>query len=212
LHEQPLETTLYSLADAPPEPPERRTSERYLSLLRVGVLKIDERRELCLIKNISAGGMLIRAYSAIEPDTRLSIELKQGEPVAGFARWAENGLIGVTFDSAIDVLALLCPPNDGPRPRMPRIEVNCTAWIREGAKVRRVRALNISQGGACVDTASELTVGAEVIVTLLGFAPIPSVVNWKDGSSYGISFNHVLALSDLVAWLGEQQERQRAAG
>jgi hypothetical protein len=208
--EQPIETTLYSLTREPPKAPERRSSERYLSLLRVGTITIGDRRELCLIKNISAGGMMIRAYSEIEPGTPLSIELKQGEPISGVARWAEDELTGVTFDWPIDVLALLCSSMDGPRPRMPRIEVDCTAWVREGADVRRTRALNISQGGICVESAFELTPDAEVIVTPTGLPPIAGVVRWKDDGCYGISFNRLLALADLVGWLAAQQDRQRA--
>ena len=108
---------------------------------------IDGRREQCLIKNVSAGGMLIRAYSAIPEGARISIELKQGEPVDGTAQWVKDGSIGVSFDSPVDVLALVSTAMDGPRPRMPRSEIACTAWGREGATVCRTQAVNISQGG-----------------------------------------------------------------
>src|SRR6476661_7680770 len=101
------EKTVYSLSEKAPERPDRRSDERYVSLLRVGALTIEGRRELCLIRNVSAGGMMIRPYSAIAVGTALSIELKQGDTVTGIAQWSENGLVGVTFDEAIDVLALL---------------------------------------------------------------------------------------------------------
>src|SRR4051812_40889397 len=97
LNEQMVETTLYSLSATPPGRPERRGGERFLSLLRVGALILGDRRELCLIRNISAGGMMIRPYSPIEKGTRLSVELKQGDMVSGVAQWAENGLIGIAF-------------------------------------------------------------------------------------------------------------------
>jgi hypothetical protein len=209
LEDQPVESTLYSLNEAAPAPPQRRTEERYLSLLRVGTLLIGERRELCLIRNISAGGMMIRAYTEIELGTPVTIELKEGEPVSGKALWAKDGLVGVHFDEPIDVVELLAPAADGPRPRMPRIEVSCTAFVREGAHVRRTKTLNISQGGIGVESPAELTIDGEVIVSLLGLSPIPGVVRWHDGNSYGISFNRVMALSDLVAWIQAQQEQER---
>ena len=68
--EQPVETTLYSLSDRTPDPAERREGERFLTLFRVGTVMIGDRRELCLIKNISAGGMMIRPYCKVEPGTR----------------------------------------------------------------------------------------------------------------------------------------------
>ena len=211
LEEQPVETTLYSLATLPPGMPERRNDERHMTLLRVGSLIIGDRRELCLIRNISAGGMLIRVYSAVAPDTRVSVELKQGEPIPGKTLWSQDEFVGVSFDTPIDILSLLSAPADAPRPRMPRLEVNCIAWVREDGVVHRTRALNISQGGLRVETTNGLPVGAQVTVTLPGLSPEQGVVRWNDGQSCGITFNRVLALSHLVAWLGDQQERQRLA-
>jgi hypothetical protein len=212
LDEEPVETTIYSLAPLPPAAPERRADERHMSLLRVGALLVGDRRELCLIRNVSVGGMLIRAYSAIEPGTRLSIELKQGEAVHGAVLWAKDDLVGVSFDEPIDILSLITTSSDAPRPRMPRLEVRCTAWVRDGAIVHRTRAVNISQGGVRVETAQVLTAGSQVTVTLPGMPPEQGVVRWSDEEGCGITFNRVLALSQLVAWVGEQQERQRAVG
>jgi len=212
LDEQPFETTLYSLAPVPPGMPDRRADERHMSLLRVGTLLIGERRELCLIRNVSVGGMLIRAYSDIEPGTRVSIELKQDEPVHGTALWARDELVGVSFDGPIDVVSLITTSSDAPRPRMPRLEVRCTAWVRDGAMVHRTRAVNISQGGVRVEAAKGLAAGSQVTVSLPDLPPIQGVVRWNGEEGCGITFNRVLALSQLVAWVGEQQERQRAVG
>ena len=212
LDEEPIETTLYSLATLPPGMPERRHDERHMSLLRVGALIVDDRRELCLIRNISAGGMLIRVYSAIPAGTRVSVELKQGEPVAGTRLWVKDELVGISFDAPIDILSLITAPADSPRPRMPRLEVYCTAWIRDDAVVHRTSIVNISQGGVRVEAPNGLPVGAQVTVTLPGLPPEQGAVRWNDGEACGIIFNRVLALPQLVAWVGEQQERQRAAG
>lgn len=215
MDEQPVETTLYSLAALPPKPPKpqkQRSNERHLSLLRVGILTIDGRRELCLIRNVSVGGMLVRAYSDIAVGAAVSIELKEGEPVSGSVSWAKDECLGVTFDSPIDVLALISASNDGPRPRMPRVEVCCTVWVREGATVSRAVAVNVSQGGLRIECPASLTVGAEVIVTMPGLAPEPGTVRWNDDGAYGITFNRVLALSQLVVWLEGQREPQRTAG
>jgi hypothetical protein len=217
LDERPVETTLYSLSNSTPEPMQRRRDERHLSLLRVGSLKIGRRRELCLIKNISAGGMLIRPYSRIAEGTRLSIELKQDEPVSGTALWAKDDHVGVGFDSPIDVVRLVATSAGAPRPRMPRVEVDCIAWVREGATVHRARLVNVSQGGVKVLSEGELPAKAEVIVTLAGLPPAPAVVRWRDGKAYGLTFNRALALPLLVGWLQDRQARQarqrsRAAG
>lgn len=211
MDQQPVETTLYSLSEAPPAAPDRRAEDRYLSLFRVGTLIIGDRRELCLIRNVSAGGMMIRPYCEIESGTRLSVELKQGEPVEGIAQWVKDDCLGVTFDEPIDVLALLSA-EDGPKPRMPRIEIDGAASIRIEKDVYRARVENISQGGMKVECQADLPIGPEVIVSINGLEAFRAIVRWKNGDSYGITFNRVLPLPVLVNWLQAQHDPLRAVG
>jgi hypothetical protein len=210
LDEQRVETTLYCLDNSAPSPAQRRSEERHVSLLRVGTLLIGERRELCLIRNISAGGMMIRAYSRIVPGTSVAIELKEGDPLGGKVEWAENDNIGLSFDRPIDVIDLISTSGSGPRPRMPRIRIERTAWVREDGIVHRVKAADISQGGVKIVSSAAIAVGAEVIVTINGLSPIPAVVRWKDADAYGITFNRAVGLPVLVAWLQEEQGRGRS--
>ena len=204
-----VETTLYSLSPDAPERPDRRSDERYVSLLRVGALMVDGRRELCLIRNVSAGGMMIRPYSPIAAGTSVAIELKQGDAVRGIAQWCDKGLVGVTFDEPIDVLALLSAPGGNPRPRMPRIELGCTATLRYEGQVFRARVINISQGGIRVDAGVDMDVNGDVVVTLDGLHAAAGVVKWREGDYYGISFNRVYPVDELMAFLKEQQREER---
>jgi len=211
VEEQPVETTLYSLSDDAPGPVERRDSERHLTLFRVGSIHIGERRELCLIKNISAGGMMIRAYCALQPNTRLFVELKRGEQIEGKVSWIQEGSAGIEFNERVDVVELLATSMDGPRPRMPRVEVRCIASVRHGSQVYGMRAHDISQGGLKVESTRDLAIGTDVLVPLPGLPSQPGVIRWKDGRCYGITFQHLLALSELVEWLQQHRELLRAA-
>jgi len=212
VEEQPVETTLYSLSESAPHPVDRRDGERHLTLFRVGTVTIGDRRELCLIKNVSAGGMLIRAYCVMEPGARLSVELKRGEQIPGTVNWVRDNSVGITFDERIDVVELLSSSMDGPRPRMPRVEVSCFVSIRVGADVYGVHAHDISQGGMKVETDRELDLGADVVVTLPGMEPHAGLLRWREGRFYGITFNRLLALTEVVHWLQSQREQLRAAG
>ena len=166
---------------------------------------VDGWRELCLVRNVSAGGMLIRPYSPITAGTPVTIELKHGETVSGVARWIEDGMVGIEFDQPIDVVALLTSSEDGQQPRMPRIELSCTAWVREDADIYRTRTINISQGGMCVEGDPRLRVDVDVIVSLAGLGPLAGLVKWKEGDRYGIGFNRVLAVNELMSFLRQQQ-------
>jgi len=148
---------------------------------------------------------MIRPYSTIGVGTAVTVELKHGETVSGVARWIEDGLIGIAFDQPIDVVALLTSSEDGPQPRMPRIELTRTAWVREDADIYRTSTVNISQGGICVEGDPRLNVDAKVILSLAGLGPIDGRVKWKEGDRYGIGFNRVLAVNELMSFLRQQQ-------
>lgn len=205
-------TTLYSLSDAPPEPCDRRESERHLTLLRVGSINLGERRELCLIKNISAGGMMIRIYCPIAEGTPVSIELKSGQPVSGTANWVRDHHVGVAFNQPVDVIEILSTSADGPRPRMPRIEVNCVATIRDGANHYRLPLSDISQGGLKLRGDPPLERGSVLSVSLPGLDPQPAALRWRQDGQVGISFNRLVALVDLVNWLQGVRDTMRATG
>ena len=210
MEEQPVETTLYSLSDRTPDPVERRDGERYLTLFRVGTVMIEDRRELCLIKNISAGGMMIRPYCKLEPGMALSVELKRGEQIPGTVSWLRGDSAGISFDENIDVVELLATSMEGPRPRMPRVEVRCIASVRQGSNVYGMRAHDVSQGGLKVESTRDLDVGAEVLVTLPGLPSKEAIVRWRDGRTYGITFRKLIALAELVEWLRDQRELLRS--
>ena len=212
MEEQPVETTLYSLSAAAPSPANRREGERLLTLYRVGSIIIGGRRELCLIKNISAGGMMIRAYCDVACDTRVSVELKCGHPIEGAVSWVRDGSVGIAFDAPVDVIDLLSASMDGPRPRMPRIEVDCFANVRDGSNVLRMRVRDVSQGGMKLESATILASGTDVVVTLPGLDPQPCVVRWNEAGFTGITFNRLLALPMLVDWLEQQRSAMRATG
>src|SRR5574338_1047092 len=189
VEEQPVETTLYSLSDRAPDPVERRDGERYLTLFRVGSVMIGDRRELCLIKNISAGGMMVRPYCKLDAGTRVSVELKRGEHIPGVVSWVRDESAGVEFDKTIDVVELLASSMEGPRPRMPRVEVRCIASVRHGSNVYGMRAHDISQGGLKVESSRDLAIGTEVLVTLPGLPSQSGVIRWRADRCYGITFS-----------------------
>lgn len=182
-----------------------------MTLYRVGSLSIGERRELCLIKNISAGGMMVRSYCAIPEGTELLVELKCGQPIKGVASWYREPNVGIAFDTPIDVIDILSTSMEGPRPRMPRIEIDRFVTVRDGASTYRMRTCDISQGGLKLRCETMIAPGTEVIVTLADIEPQRAVVRWNDDGQIGVTFNRLLPLPMLVGWLQVQRDGMRAA-
>ncbi len=202
--------TLFSFSEGLPQPEERREGPRYTTLLRVGILETGSGKELCLIRNVSAGGLMAHVYSEIAPGTRAEIELKTGHHVAGSVVWAQGSNIGLRFDAPIDVADLLAACASSRRPRMPRISVDCFASLRIGARTYRVRTCDISQGGVKVKLEQPVGEG-QAVVSMAGFRSLEGAVRWSAEGYVGIAFNQVIPLGELIPWLKEREQDRRAA-
>lgn len=198
------EETIFSLSKEAPQPPERRRQTRHLTILRVGTLIFDGKRELCLIRNISAGGLMAHVYSMFAVGQRVTVELKTNQQTSGKVTWINGSNIGVAFDELIDVEEMLASQaalENGWRPRLPRVEVDRLATLRIGARTYWVSTRDISQGGIKVESDQPLEEGAEVVLMLDKFRPVHGIVRWFHDGVGGISFNHVIPFRELMSWL-----------
>ncbi|HEY5712552.1 MAG TPA: PilZ domain-containing protein [Allosphingosinicella sp.] len=196
--------TGFSFSNDVPAPPERRQGERHLKILRVGTLVLNGRRELCLIRNISAGGLMAHVYSLVVPGQSVAVELKTNHQIAGRVIWTRGGNAGIQFDEPVDVAELLANPpllDNGWRPRMPRVEIDRGATLRAGAQTQRVRARDISQSGIKVESDQAPGEGEEIVLTLDNFRPLAGVVRWRNDRVCGIEFNGVIPFGELIDWL-----------
>jgi PilZ domain len=204
LADRRIAETGFSLSEQVPEPPERRQQERQLTILRVGILVIEGRRELCLIRNISAGGLLAHVYGAVRPEQEVTVELKSNQQIGGRIVWFEDGNAGIAFDAPVDIADLLANPpllGNGWRPRLPRVEIDRLATLRAGAETDWVQVRDISQGGVKIETDRPLEAGAEVVVTLEYFRPVAGTVRWQRDQACGVAFNQLIPFEELIAWL-----------
>jgi hypothetical protein len=60
-----------------------------------------------------------------------------------------------------------------------------------------------------VNSPVDLTVGSDIVVTLSGLHAAAGVVKWRDGDYYGIGFNRVYPVSELMQFL-QMQQREAA--
>lgn len=203
ISEESEEETIFSFSERTP-PPGTPEQPRRLTTLRVGTVMIDGRRELCLIRNISAGGLRAHIYSAVTEGQRVSVELKTNQQTSGIINWVREGSVGIEFDHPIDVADLLAAQGEGDngwRHRMPRVEVDCLGELRIGARIYPVNTCDISQGGVQLEIDHPLKIGDNVVLTLEKWRPIAGMVRWYQEGKGGIAFNQVIPFQELMTWL-----------
>ena len=213
------ELTTISFSNAPPQPPERRQNLRHVTVLRVAKLQTPRSEELCLVRNISAGGLMAHIYSELNIGEPVSAEFKSGQAVSGRVLWRRDGLAGIEFDQPVNAARILADSHDyspsAQQPRAPRVGMDVKARIRVGARYHTVTLCNISQSGGRVSPGDPLEAGEKLILMLNGLPPIAGSVRWSDREHAGIAFDNPIAFEALARWvptmLAQARERQLAS-
>jgi hypothetical protein len=185
------------------ESSDRRGDNRHMTVLRVAKLETRRGQELCLVRNISAGGLMANIYSNLVVGDGVVVEFKVEDRFAGRVVWRRENQVGVQFEETADVSALLNAEESGEgwRARSPRIDVDQPARLRHGARYHGVTLTNISQGGAGLAAADELEAGARIVLTIPDLPPVPGVVRWYANGHAGIAFDERLRLDLLAQWV-----------
>lgn len=181
----------------------RRTDQRHLSVFRVGKLITSAGQELCLIRNISSGGLMAHIYSAHPADEHVEIELKAGRTVKGKVVWSRDKKIGVQFDEKIEVAEILAPhaSDSDMVPRAPRLDIRRRGRLRIGAHYQLIELHDISQGGAKLSPAGDARADDDVILLLEGLPPLPAVVRWRHDDMIGVTFKTSIPFEQLASWV-----------
>ena len=82
------------------------------SLFLTAVLRRDADSEGTTIKvrNLSDGGMMAEGVLALSRGDRLTVELRNLNPVAGTVAWTQGNRVGIAFDEEIDAKAARARP------------------------------------------------------------------------------------------------------
>ncbi len=174
-------------------------------------------RNACFIRRLTSSGAVLHADFALEADERLSLELENGQRLDGTIAWRSGGEAGLTFDRPVDVFAIIARNMvnmPGERRRLPRIQVRCGAHLEAPSGQELAETVDVSQGGAKLQTRLRVHPGEAVQVTLDGLFPIAGVVRWAKDGMAGIAFTPERSWQELMPWLKalrELVERRKSA-
>jgi hypothetical protein len=190
----------------PPSAPHRDT--RLLTIFRVGKLITDRFEELCLVRNVGVGGVMVHVNSPLIVRQRVQIELRSDRKFWGNILWIKEGTAGIAFDRQMDIEDILRRDeitSDDRRSSGPRLNIDCSAKLRVGGRYHGVRVHDLGQSGVGIALGvafpGRLTYGQEVVVTLEGFRPVQGSTLWCGNGRAGIAFNQPIPFQELTGWL-----------
>lgn len=187
---------------------DRRAYARYPRVCRPAILHCGALSEPCTIRNISAGGLMVRIYKCIALEGAVSVELETGIRLLGSIAWANGWDFGIAFATPIDVDAALgeCTASGVKERRAaPRTPINCPARLRLPSRLLRARAKEISPYGARLETLRPVASDTRVTLTLPDLPSMAGTVRWSTGNSAGVSFAEPLPPDVLAVWIKNRQ-------
>jgi hypothetical protein len=182
--------------------------------MRIGLIHARAGNEFCLVRNLSADGLMARVYGSFRSGDEIQVELTTGHILAGKVVWASGADIGVRFQAPIDVSDVLSTQRGlemRRRSRLPRLDLSCPAVARYGSRSLAVTTANISQRGAKIVAARPIPALCEVVLGLPDLPTIHGTVRWSRDDEAGIFFNECLPFTVLAQWVDERRKLDRHA-
>ena len=174
-----------------------RGAERF-ALLIGGAKLIGETAEfLCVIRDVSETGLRIKLFHPLPAETRLAIELANGDFYFIERVWETEGEAGFRFAAPIDVAQFIAEDSLFPRrPLRLRLSVPALLTADKGATV--VRLHDLSQHGACIEAARHLAIGQQIKLEPEGLPDLIANVCWRSLPEYGVVFKNSFAFDELA--------------
>jgi hypothetical protein len=197
--------TAVSFSAVVPSPPERRSEERHTSLLRVGKLVTADEQRLCMIRNISSAGAMLKLYQPIDVGAEVEVEVTPDCPVAATVIWTQDDLAGVAFAEVIDVVAALKGASRmGPYRRIartPRLRIRRQATMHTDEIEAEVMLCDLSLNGAKFEIEQKLASDMEVALFVEGLPPLTGRVRWWRENHAGMEFDIPVQMDVLAEWM-----------
>lgn len=180
--------------------PDQRADTRFTLILRSGKLITTAGEFVCVLRDVSGGGLKVRLFHPLALDSTCEIGLSGGERYRLEPAWQQGDEAGLQFaDGPVDIEQFL--EEAGPFPkRAIRLGLRGGWPVRlhgNGAILPAVMC-DLSQHGSAVLCGSRLPVGQLVEIEAEGLGTIEARVRWRRGERYGLVFQQSFRLDALA--------------
>ena len=174
----------------------RDTGRTPLAALRTAKLLCERGEYLCLLRDVSAGGVRLGLFHNVPAASHAFLELANGEVYPMLRVWQRERQASYRFTHPIDPTELIAEPESHPR-RPIRIRVAHPGLVYADRVVRPMELRDISQNGASFEADTYLALGQTLVLSL---EPLPELNGWVRGRAFGVVFDHGLRLDELAAY------------
>lgn len=185
---------------------ERRAGRRNIAVLRVGRVSWGDQDQLCVVRNISPGGLMFECLHPPAVGQELILELRSDKQMHGIVRWEKDSTVGVAFEEAIDVEQILKEERSSllrVRPRSPRFARRGAVRLIGEGEPAVAEIIDISVGGMSCRPDRPLRRGEPIVAVIDGVAATNAEIRWIKGDAIGLRFEKPLPWRPFQLWLDE---------
>jgi hypothetical protein len=184
---------------------EMRGAQRYTLLIRTAKLVGESGEFLCIIRDVSETGVRLRLFHDLPRDSRMALELSNGEVYFIERVWERDSHGGFRFAAPIDVHAFIAEVSPWPRRQM-RLRLEIPVVLTVDGQANAATVCDLSTQGARIECGRFLAIGQRVKLQGDGFPLNMAKVCWRSGSAYGLAFEQIYTLEALAVMAAELQQ------
>jgi len=177
---------------------ERRAEKRIgVALMRAAKLVCQSGEYICLLRDLSAGGVRLGLFHAMPPETHVFLELPSGEVHAMIRMWQRGATAGFRFAKPVDTGAFLAELGTADSRQLSlRLRAPGLAVVHN--QVQPVTLTRLSQGGARMETDGFLAISQSFILSVEGLGECGAWVKMRRGRHYEVVFDTLHRLDQLA--------------
>ncbi|MBV1917672.1 MAG: PilZ domain-containing protein [Sphingomonadaceae bacterium] len=181
-----------------------REKTRFTLLIRSAKLTCDRGEFLCVIRDVSEGGVKLRLFHPIPGDGGLSLELATGDRFKVERVWHNHGLAGFRFSDSIDIPRFITEASPFPK-RSLRLRMKTPAAVKVGELLLPAVIRDLSRDGIGIETDGALAIDQKVTLQAEGFGPRTAAVRWRKSPAYGLAMQDLLSFEALARTAARMQ-------
>lgn len=176
---------------------EQRTAPRFTSLIRAAKLVSGEGEHVCVVRDVSTGGVRLRCFHPLPRDEAMVLELQNGD-CFDIQRVREEGF-EASFRFATEAPIERLVQEHLLYPRRPlRLNIAIPLSLRTLTGVVSGVTQNLSQQGCRIEIDTTLALSQSVIVESPHLPGIRAKVRWRRGKACGLVFDDTFTLKDFA--------------
>jgi hypothetical protein len=187
-------------ASAHETPPDRRASQRTLTIYRLVQIASAGDQGFARCRNISDLGVRLELTMPLKMGQTVDVAFSPSNIVAGRVVWKVENSCGIAFNAEVNsatVLSRSAAELQGGRARPMRLSANLPARVSLDGATRETMVKDISQRGARITHDGNLHRGMSVRVVLASGVEGLGMVQWATNDMAGIYFIEPFSVDDL---------------